>query len=132
MPRPAASEAFWRAVQKGRVEVVKEFLDAGERADQTKQYFNDDGTFCHVPLISLAVQARRPGVLKLLLEAGAAYEDKSWIDDVDSDNCTAVCWAFAFGYRHSGKPEQVEMAKLLIEAGADIKPSGSILSDSDA
>lgn len=122
--RSVAPKAFADAVESGNTAAVKAFLDAGQRADQLHKYTTKDGNECTIPLLAFAVSKGHPNVLKLLLEAGSAYDDKSWINDVCTNyGCTAVCWAYAIDQSYSGKPVQVEMAKLLIDAGADLEPS---------
>lgn len=113
------------AIAKGDVAAVEAFLSSGkQRADQFCSYYKSRGKTFSTPLIAYAVSKGQPAILRLLLDAGAGYADKSWLNAVCTEyQCTAVCWAFAIDQEYTGKPEQVQMAKMLIDAGANVELS---------
>lgn len=115
---PLAEESLVAAVTVNDADELEMLLSRGHRADLWVRYQNDPTHF--IPLLAFAVAENSPRIVKLLLDAGAEYE-KSWIDRVCTKySRTAVCWAGARDQRYSNKPSQIEMATLLVDAGADI------------
>lgn len=115
--QPLATTALVKAIQNGEADTVKTLIQGGHRADSWYEYqFKKSRKVYCIPLLAYATSLGNPRVLEHLLNSSHRLLD----DACTQFGCTAVCWSFAHDQKYSGKPEQLEMAKMLLEAGANV------------